>query len=280
MKRLRLVLVLLAAFAPAAGAEDSERLRNAKTLFFDRKYAEARQAWQGILTSSTGAEAEAAAYWLARCSENLKEDERALREYGEYLARRPTDRVFTEEARTSRVGLAARLYKAGRRQHLAILKEALADKSKTVRYYAAIQLAGLGTDVGRSGVPVLKTIVRDETDPDLVDRAKLLLLRIDPGALAQDARPPAAPDGHKGSSKPATWVRIRIEKAGTPVVAVNLPVGLADLIFDSLPDDARRELKLKGYGGDDFWSRLKKLGPAEIIKIEGENGERIQIWLE
>jgi len=280
MMRLGLLLLSLATLAPTAGAEDSDRLRNAKTLFFDRKYAEARQAWQGILTSSTGAEAEAAAYWLARCSENMKEDERALREYGEYLARRPSDRVLVEEARTSRVGLAARLYKAGKRQHLTILKEALADKSKTVRYYAAFQLAGLGADVGGPAVPVLKAILRDETDPDLVDRAKLLLLRIDPGALAQDARPPAASDGRKGSSKPATWVRIRIEKAGTPVVAVNLPIGLADLIFDSLPDDARRELKLKGYDADDFWSRLKKLGPAEIIKIEGDNGERIQIWLE
>ena len=72
----------------------------------------------------------------------------------------------------------------------------------------------------------------------------------------------------------------RIEKAGAPVVAVNLPVGLANLIFDSLPDDARRELKLKGYDADDFWSRLRKLGPTEILKIEGDNGERIQIWLE
>jgi len=266
--------------APPAGAEDSDRLRNAKTLFFDRKYAEARQAWQGILTGSTGAEAEAAAYWLARCSENLKEDERSLKEYNEYLARRPTDRVLAEEARTSRVGLAARLYKTGRRQHLTILKESLADPSKTVRYYAAFQLAGLGADVGRPAVPVLKTILRDESDPDLVDRAKLLLLRIDPGALAQEARPAPAGDRQKGARKPATWVRIRIEKAGTPVVAVNLPVGLANLIFDSLPDDARRELKLKGYDGDDFWSRLRKLGPTEILKIEGENGERIQIWLE
>jgi hypothetical protein len=280
MKRLGLLLLVLAALAPPAGAEDSERLRNAKTLFFDRKYADARQAWQGILAGSTGVEAEAAAYWLARCSENLQEDERALKEYGEYLGRRPTDRVLAEEARTSRVGLAARLYKAGRHQHLTILKEALADPSKTVRYYAAFQLAGLSADVGRAAVPVLKTILREEKDPDLVDRAKLLLLRIDPGALAQEARPPAARDRHKGASKPATWVRIRIEKAGTPVVAVNLPVGLAGLIFDSLPDDARRELKLKGYDADDFWSRLKKLGPTEILKIEGDNGERIQIWLE
>ena len=38
-----------------------------------------------------GPEAETAAYWVARCSENLKEDARALKEYGDYLARRPAD---------------------------------------------------------------------------------------------------------------------------------------------------------------------------------------------
>ena len=33
----------------------------------------------------------AAAYWVARCSENLGESERALREYDEFLALRPKD---------------------------------------------------------------------------------------------------------------------------------------------------------------------------------------------
>ena len=267
--------------AGPALAEDSERLRSAKTLFFDRKYAEARDAWQGLLGAG-GGEAETAAYYVARCSENLKDDARALKEYGDYLARRPTDRALAEEARTSRIGLAARLVKSGQRQHLPILRDALADTSKTVRYYAAFQLAGLGADVAAPAVPVLKAILRDEKDPDLVDRAKLLLLRIDPAALAPEpaARPGGDP-GHTVAPKEATWVRVRIQKAdGKPEVSINLPVALAELIFKSLPDDARRELKLKGYDADNFWGRLKKLGPMEIINIQGEGGERIQIWLE
>ena len=87
--------------------------------------------------------------------------------------------------------------------------------------------------------------------------------------------------GRKDSSKEATWVRVRIDKGnGKPEVSINLPVALAELIFKSLPDEARRELKLKGYDADNFWGRLKKLGPTEIIRIQGEDGERIQIWLE
>ncbi len=279
---MRLVtgILALSLLAGPAFGEDSERLRNAKTLFFDRKYVEAREAWRGLLGAG-GPEAETAAYWVARCSESLKEDARAVKEYDDYLARRPADRALAEEARTNRIGLAARLVKGGQRDYLPILREALADTSKTVRYYAAFQLAGLGADVGQPAVPVLKTILRDEKDPDLVDRAKLLLLRIDPGALAPEPAARPSSDPRKASPKAATWVRVRVQKAdGKPEVAINVPLALAELIFKSLPDDARRELKLKGYDADNFWTQLKKMGPMEIIHVQGEDGERIDIWLE
>ena len=105
MRRLTLVLLLCELALPslAAGQADGERLRNAKTLFFDRRYAEARQAWRDILARSRGGEADAAAYWIARCSENLGEAEVAFKDYETFLARRPVDRTMVEEARTSRV---------------------------------------------------------------------------------------------------------------------------------------------------------------------------------
>jgi tetratricopeptide (TPR) repeat protein len=282
-----LALVLSVGFAlmagPAGAQGDSDRLRTAKTLMFDRKYAEARQAWQALLTSSTGAEAEAAAYYVARCSENLGENERAFKEYGEYLARRPADRALAEEARTSRVGLAAKLYKAGQRQQLSVLKEALQDPSKTVRYYAAFQAAGLGAPVGLAALPVLKQIVSQEKDDDLVDRARLYILKLDPGALAGD-KGAVAGSGPPPTANPkaATWIRVRVYEKGRKDanVSINLPVGLAEMVFKSLPDDAIRELKHKGIDAENFWDRLKKLPPTEIMTIEGEDGEKVQIWLE
>ena len=96
------------------------------------------RAWQAILPGK-GPEAEPAAYWVARCSENLGELERAFKEYGDYLGRPPADRALAEEARTSRVGIAARSARPATRQYLAVLSAALADPSKTVRYYAALQ---------------------------------------------------------------------------------------------------------------------------------------------
>ena len=276
MRNLALLLMLLAG-APAWAQPDPDRLKSAKALYFDRKYAEARQAWLKILSGARGADADTAAYWVARSSENLGEDERALKEYADFLRRHPPDRALAEEARTSRVSLAARLYKAGQKQHLPVLREALVDPSKTVRYFSALQLSTLGPEAGREAVPVLQRIVQEEGDADLVDRAKVGLLRLDPAALS---RTPGA-----GAARPpgeARWLKVRIfEKGGSkPKVVVNLPVALADMVFKSLPDDAKRELKLKGYDAENMWERLKSVGPAQIIDIEGDDGEKIQIWIE
>jgi len=280
MRRSGSLLLAMLVFALPSLAQDSERLRNAKALVFDRKYTEARQAWQQIL-SAAGPEAETAAYWVARCSENLKEDARAFKEYGDYLARKPADRALVEEARTSRVGLAARLYRSGQTQQLLVLKEALADASRTVRYYAAFQLGGLGGEPAKAAVPLLKRILAEERDPDLVDRAKLILLRVDPQALAVAQTPRPAPQPAATASH-GTWLKVRVFEGGTatPKVSVNVPVALAEIVFKSLPEDAKKDLSLKGYDAENFWERLKNLPKMEILTIEGEDGEKVQIWIE
>jgi len=282
MKRL-LALALALCAVPALAQGDPERLKTAKTLFFDKKYAEAREIWLQV-KSSAGADADTAAFWVARCSESLGERERALKEYGDFVTRRSADRALLEEARTSRVSIAARLVESGQRQHLAVLTEALGDSSKTVRYLAALQLGNLGPEVGKAAVPILKTIVAQEKDEDLVERAKLRLLKVDPRALGTGAATPPTPP--LGSRPPAAWtpsyLRLRIFEKGRSEakVAVNLPFALAELAFKSLPDDALRELRRKGYDSENFWDRLRRLGPTDIIEIVGDQGERIKIWIE
>jgi tetratricopeptide (TPR) repeat protein len=272
MKRL-LVLVLLVGAAGLVAQPEAERAKNAKALMFDRKYAEARKAWQDVLATAKGREAEMAAFQIARCSENLGENDRALAEYGEFLARPPADKALAAEARTNR------LYKAGQRQHVGVLRQALADPSKTVRYYAALQLGGLGPEVGRPALPVLKEILATEKDEDLLQRAKLVVLLLDPKALSEvvpSPRPRASP------LAVTRMLKVRIFEKGRerPTVSINVPLGLAEVLFKSLPDEAKRELRKKGYDADNFWEQLMKLPPAQIIDIEGEDRERIQIWIE
>jgi tetratricopeptide (TPR) repeat protein len=274
-----LSLAAVVGLAAPAAAQREDRLSTAKTLFFDNRYAEAREIWRSLQASGDAAEASAAAYWVARCSERLGERERALREYGEFLAARPRDPLLAEEAKTSRIGLAARLYAEDRPEYLAILRRGLGDASRTVRYYAALQLGGLGPEVGRPAIPVLKEIVAEESDPDLVDRARLRLLRLDPGALESGA--PAARGSGRGGAE-VRWVRLEIRSGDSadPELSLSFPVALAELVFKSLPEDARRELSQNGIDAANFWEQLKGLGPTRILEIEGDDGERIRLWLE
>jgi hypothetical protein len=74
-------------------------------------------------------------------------------------------------------------------------------------------------------------------------------------------------------------VRIYEKGASKPNVAINLPVALADLVFKALPDEAIADLRKEGYDARSFWEALRKTGPAEILTIEGKDGERIQVGL-
>jgi hypothetical protein len=258
-------------------AADPDRVRTAKALYFDRKYAEARKAWQDVLAASSGREAEAAAYWVARSSESLGEHERAFREFGEFVARKPQNRELYQEARLHQLGLAARLAKEGKRQHLALLSEALRDGNATVREYAALQLSNLGPSAAREAVPVLKDIVARGEDDDLVQRAKLALLRVEPSALAEVTPRPEQPP-----RTGARWLEVRIHEPGgkRPKVYVRLPMALAEVLFKSLPDEAREELRREGYDAENFWDQLQRLQPGRVLDIEGEDGARIHISLE
>jgi hypothetical protein len=284
MRAASVVALAVGIFLPvlAAAQPGTEPTRSsAKTLFFDRDYTRARAAWELLRKQSRGSEAATALYWVARCSENLKEDDRALREYGEFLALRPSDAALAEEARTSRITLATRLARAGKSQHLGIVQSGLTDSSRTVRYYAALQLSSLGPKLGRPALPILTTIVLEEKDEDLVDRAKLGILRIDPTALPEVMRK-AAPARTTSGGREARSVHIRVQKPGRtrPEVSINVPLFLAELVFKSLPDEVKGDLRRDGYDADTFLSRLRKLGPSEIIDIQGDDGEVIKIWIE
>jgi len=268
-----IAVAALVAMLPAPAAIYQDTLREAKALFFDRDYASSRDAWNRI-REAEGRESDVALYWIGRCSESLDQPRRALREYGEFLEQKPRDGALTEEALTRRIALAAHLFEEGETERLRIVRRGLSDSSARVRYFAAFEMAGLGPEVGRDAVPVLKEILRDEKDPDIVDRAQLALLRVDRAALEES--------GPRRAGAEPRWIKLRIFASGAskPEVSLNLPLALAELLFDSLPDAARAALRDRGYDSDSFWEQLKGQGRTEIIDIEGDDGEKIRIWIE
>lgn len=266
-------------------------LNEAKALFFDRKYEESRTKWAAI-AASKGPSAEAATYWIARCSESLGETERAFREYGAFLDLPPVDARLAEEAEISRIGLATKLTRAGKAGFLTAVLRSLGDDRAPVRYFGALQVATLpNLRDARKATTVLREIVKSSKDADIVERAKLQLLRLEPKSLADtgSAAPPRpTPTPQRSSTQstekeprgPARLLRIRITKGGKQTVAVTVPFSLAEFVFGSLPEATKRGLELKGYDSDGFWKRLRSLNIREIVSIVGEDGETIEIWVE
>lgn len=291
MNILAATLVALSTFSFAFPLVIETDLTEAKALFFDRKYEESRVKWQEI-AALKGPTSEAATYWIARCSESLGETERAFREYGAFLDLPPTDTRLAEEAEISRIGLATKLTRAGKPGYLTAVLRSLGDERPSVRYFGALQVGSLPSlPDARKATTVLREIVKSSKDADIVERAKLQLLRLEPKSLAQAPPPPAGPSSTpapRGSVRapekepvgPARLLRIRITKDGKQSVSVTVPFSLAEFVFGSLPDSAKRGLETKGYDADGFWKRLRTLNIKEIVSIVGEDGETIEIWVE
>jgi len=266
------------ASAPEAVGVEAEQLRTAKALFFDRRYAEARQAWNAVMARSSGLQASSAAYWVARCSDSLGQAERAFAEYGAFLERQPSEAALREEARTSRAALAARLVKQGHEEFRAPLRAALKDPSSTVRYFAAVQLAMLG-DCAGAVAPILHHVLASETDDELLQRARLGLLRCDPKGLAERPQAPRSPAPPRGDTR---FLKLRIfgGEGGKLKISINTPVSMAEILFKALPDEVKTDLRHKGYDADNFWEQLNRMPRGQILEIQGEDGSRIQLWIE
>lgn len=292
MNLIAAALLALSTFSFAFPLVVEADLTEAKALFFDRKYEESRARWAEIAASKDPS-AEAATYWIARCSESLGESERAFREYGAFLDLPPGDARLAEEAEISRIGLATKLTRAGKPGFLTAVIRSLGDDRSSVRYFGALQVGSLPNLAdARKATAVLKEIVTASKDPDLVERAKLQLLRIEPRSVTEapprrSTRATPAPTGPTKSLSPdseprgaARLLRIRITKGGKQTVAVTVPFSLAEFVFNSLPDATKRGLELKGYDADGFWKRLRSLNIRDVVSIVGDDGETIEIWVE
>ena len=137
---------------PSWAQADAERLRTAKTLFFDRKYAEARQAWEAVAGRGQG-RGGGGGRLLGRA---LQREPRRERARAQGVRRVPgpapdgprAGRGGADEPR--RPGRASST-RRGTRPTSRSCARPLSDPSRTVRYYAALQMSGLGRGDGPAG---------------------------------------------------------------------------------------------------------------------------------
>ena len=275
------MLVVLAALAGprflAAGqtqAEEEKLFQDVKILVFDEKWAAAENALDDLLARFPRSPfVPQALYYRAKCIEEQGGREReAVRAFGRYLELKDRNANLAEDAERAVIDLALKLNEAGDHSFLKDVESRLSHPDKAVRYYAAIKLSGV-KDRALAGrcVPVLKSIVAEEKNAELRDRAKIALLRVDPEALKDmDERP---------AERRARVFHIQVfdEASGRASLSINIPWALADLALSAIPDDEKRALRAKGYEINKILDALKSIG--SIVEIHSE-GKHIKIWID
>jgi len=269
---LLLASLLLQAYAQAQ--PDEKLFQEAKILIFDREWKDAQEKLEDLLEKyPDSAWYSQAVFYRAKCLEERKGKElEALKAYRDYIKRKNRSKSLTEDSELSIIGLAYELYKDGKRSYLAEIEKRLSSSNRVVRYFAAIKLSQVEEKkVASRAVPVLKEIIKKEKDDELRDRAKIALLRVDPGVL-KDLE-------EERSVRGARLLKIRVWKDGELTLKINIPWALADLALGSIEEEEKASLKKEGYDLDTIMKTLAEGGT--IIYIEDkEEGTIIKIWIE
>jgi len=270
-----IITALLITFFPMGlhGEEsDKDMFDRARLAYLDEKYDQVLKLLDRLIENFPGSQYyPEVLFYKGKCYGKKKMPQRALDSYKEFLVVSQNE-VLKEEAEVSIIDMNFALYKkSGNKKHLDEIVRYLKIRNKIVRYYAAFELSKAeNKDFTYKAVPTLKRIITEESDRELVDRAKLAIMRINPGLLEELSKP-------KKLSALMLVIQSVDKKTKTESFLLKLPFALAGLAMDSLPEDAKEKLKEKGYDLDEIINAVVKKG--EILKIESKD-KIFKIWIE
>jgi tetratricopeptide (TPR) repeat protein len=279
---LAIVLALGTAAAARAGtqaATDESLFREVKLLVFDKDWDGAlARINELIATFPDSPLAGQALFYKGECLSSVRGREReALRAYQAYIRLDDAKPSLVEESEGSIVDLAFDLYERGDSSAVREIESRLDRRNKVVRYYAAYKLSLVADKKeAAKAVPVLKRIVETEKDAELLDRARIALLRISPESLK------SAEESHsRPRSTTARTLHLRIRAAGQkePAFSLNIPFALADLALNALDEDDKAELRKKGYDVNRIINEMAN-SKESILRIVGEDGTVFEIWID
>jgi tetratricopeptide (TPR) repeat protein len=282
MNRLRkltmpLAIVLAVSVSPSLSARvqsDKELFQQAKISIFDKQWEKAQEQLEALLEEYPDSPFYSEAlFYLGRTLEGQKGKEKeALDTFKKYIMRRDVSEILIEEAETSIIDLSMTLYEKGRKSYLKEVKIRLYRPDDDIRYYAAYKLSFLkDKNEAEEAIPVLKEILNKEKDRELKDKAKIALLRLDPGAF-EDYE-----EENRGRSGRMLKFRIINRRTNDDLFKFNVPWTLADLALANIPEEAKDELRKEGYNLDRINRELVERG--EIIEIKTRD-VIIKIWID
>jgi tetratricopeptide (TPR) repeat protein len=262
--------VLLNAQGAGDKIDDDALMGKAKQDLFDRNWnAALKKLDQLIDRSPNSSHYSMALFYKGRCLKELNKSKQALATFTQYLEV-SKNMGLKEEALKEIIDLNFQLAKGTDRHYLKAIVDFLDSKDAMVRYYAAFKLSyAKDKKMAEKAVPVLKRIVRNDDDEDLVDRAKLALMRINPRFLKEDSetRPPAIR---------LLCMSVYDKKEKKETFAITFPFGLAKLALEAIPEEEKELIKKEGYNLDRILETLTRV--PEVIKIEGDD-VIFKIWV-
>ena len=272
-------ILLLASLVVGAYAQiqpDERLFEEAKVLIFDKKWEAAQDKLEDLLGRyPQSLMKEQALFYRAKClSERTGREKEAIEAYDSYVRDvKASERNMNliEDAEISLIDLAFSLYQKGERRFLNAIEGRLESPNKVIRYYAAFKLSYVKDKaVSSRAVPTLRRIIESEPDAELKDRAKIALLRVDPGALKAI--------GDDRSEAHVRILKIQVFERGKKKIDINIPWALADLALQAIPDEEKSVMRKKGYDLDRIINELAKT-KSSIIEINDADSV-IKIWIE
>jgi len=274
-RKYTLVLTFMVVVCFAAGfiqaESDKEIFDRARLALFDRQWDKALKGLN-LLTEKfpNSAYYMQALFYQGKCLEEKKMPKKALESFYAFL-QISRNKSLKEEATVAIIDLNFQLYKKGEKKYLGKILGFLKSKQTAVQYYAAFKLSyAKDKPIAARAVPVLKRMIANESDEELVDRAKIALMRIDPKHLKKLSR---------GKSLENRVLKIRAynKKEKRDTLSISIPFGLARLALEALPEEEKALLEEKGYHLDELLETL--IESREIIRIEVEE-IIFKIWIE
>lgn len=280
MKRVTIYLglILLASLflqVYAGTQPDEELFYEARIFFLDMKWKKAQEKLDELLEKYPNSRwFSRALYWKAKCLQEQEGKElEALDTYKSYAKRKDRTKILTEETEVAIIDLASKLYNRGKRSYLKEIEKRLFHSNRVIKYYAAFELSYMkDKKVAVRAVPVLKRILENESDDRLRDKAKIALLRIDPGALKDFEE--------KRYERKIAVLKIRIYKKGQtkPEVKINIPWALADLALRAISEENKIMINKEGYDLDRIRKEILEFR-GEILRFEDKD-TIIEIWID
>lgn len=259
---------------PLSAQNADDFLQEAKVLMFDKKWTDALTLLEKILDDYPDTEwYSQAVFYKAKCLEEQKgREEESVRHYREYIRYEDANPNLIEDAEMSIILLSLKLYQQGRRSFVREIESRLDSRSRSVRYYAALQLSFVEDKrIAEAAIPVLEEILEEEGDEGLRDRARLALLRIDPDALTGYEETRDEPE------EKLINFQVINQRTNSVTFSLSIPWALADLAFSAIPSEEKNLLRKEGYDLDRIVDQLMRIKGSVIEFRQGDH--LVKIWI-